>query len=106
MPTFAEREKEFEARFKHDEELRFKATARRNRMLGLWAAGLLGLGGEPAETYAKDVVAAQFEPHGDERVVSKLVADLAAKDPAITRARIEFELEHFAAQARQQLLQE
>lgn len=106
MPSFAEREKEFEARFKHDEELRFKATARRNRMLGLWAAGLLGLTGEAAEAYAREVVAAQFEPHGDERVVSKLVADLAAKEPAITPARVQFEFDHFAAQARQQLLKE
>jgi hypothetical protein len=104
MPTFADREKEFEARFKHDEEFRFKATARRNRMLGLWAAGLLGLTGEAAEAYAKEVVAAQFDPHGNQRVVDKLAADLAAKDPSITRGRITFELEHFAAQAKQQLM--
>lgn len=106
MPSFAEREKEFEARFKHDEELRFKATARRNRMLGLWAAGLLGLASEAAEAYAREVVAAQFEPQGDQRVVKKLVADLAAEDPAITPARVQFEFDHFAAQARQQLLKE
>jgi hypothetical protein len=106
MPTFADREKDFEARFKHDEEIRFKATARRNRMLGLWAAGLLGLTGEAGEAYAKEVVAAQFEPRGDQRVMDKLVADLAAKDAAITPARVQFELDHFAAQARQQLLKE
>ena len=106
MATFADREREFENRFKHDEELRFKTTARRNRMLGLWAAGLLGLEGEAAAAYAREVVAAQFEPRGDERVLAKLAADLAAKDPSITPARIAFELEHFAAQAKQQLLQE
>jgi hypothetical protein len=106
MPTFADREREFETRFKHDEEFRFKATTRRNRMLGLWAAKLLGLTGEAAEAYAKDVVAAQFEPHGNQRVVDKLAADLAAKDPTITPARVTFELEHFAEQARQQLLKE
>jgi hypothetical protein len=106
MPIFADREKEFENRFKHDEEFRFKATARRNRMLGLWAAKLLGLAGEAAEAYAKEVVAAQFEPHGHQRVVDKLAADLAAKDPGITRARITFELEHFAEQAKQLLLKE
>jgi hypothetical protein len=106
MPTFADREKEFENRFKHDEELRFKATARRNWMLGLWAARLLGLGGEAAEAYAKEVVAAQFEPQGNQRVVDKLAADLGAKDPSITPARITFELEHFAKQAKQQLLKE
>ena len=106
MPIFPDREKEFENRFKHDEELRFKATARRNRMLGLWAAKLLGLAGEAAEAYAKEVVAAQFEPHGNQRVVDKLAADLAAKDPGITPARITFELQHFAEQAKQQLLKE
>jgi hypothetical protein len=106
MPTFADREKEFEARFKHDEEQRFKATARRNYMVGLWAAKLLGLTGDAAEAYAREVVAAQFEPHGDRRVMDKLATDLAAKDPAITPAQIKFELDHFAAQARQQLLKE
>ena len=106
MPTFADREREFENRFKHDEEFRFKATARRNRMLGLWAAKQMGLTDEAAEAYAKEVVAAQFEPHGNQRVVAKLTADLAAKDPSITPARISFELEHFAQQAKQQLLKE
>jgi hypothetical protein len=106
MPTFADREREFEARFKHDQELRFKGTARRNRMLGLWAAGLLDLTGEAADAYAGEVVAAQFGRDGDQRVIDKLVADLAAKDPAITPARVRFELEHFAEQAKQQLLKE
>jgi hypothetical protein len=106
MATFADREKEFEARFKHDEELRFKATARRNRLLGLWAAGLLGLTGEAAEAYANEIVAAQFKPGGDHHVVAKLAADLAAKHPSITPARVTFELEHFAEQAKRQLLKE
>jgi hypothetical protein len=106
MATFADREREFEARFKHDEELRFKATARRNRMLGQWAAQRLGLAADAAESYAKDVVAAQFQAGGDQRVVDKLFADLAAKDPGITPSRIAFELEHFAEQAKQQLMSE
>ena|SRR5437870_5441728 len=106
MATFADREKEFEARFKHDQELRFKATARRNRMLGLWAARLLGLAGDAAEAYARDVVDAEFEPGGDRHVVDKVAADLAAKDPSITSARVRFELEHFAEQAKQQLMKE
>jgi hypothetical protein len=106
MVTFADREREFETRFKHNEELRFRATARRNRMLGLWAAQLLGLTGDRAEAYAREVVAAQFEPNGEQRVVNKIVTDLAAKDPAITPARVRFELDHFAAQAHQQLLKE
>jgi hypothetical protein len=106
MTSFADREKEFEARFKHDQELRFKVTARRNRLLGLWAAQLVGLTGEAAEAYAKDVVAAQLQPGGDRRVIEKLAADLGAKDQSITPARLRFELEHFAAQAKQQLMKE
>ncbi len=106
MPTFADREKDFEARFKHDEELRFKATARRNRLLGLWAAQRLGLADDAADAYAKDIVAAQFGAGGDQHVIDKLYADLAAKEPDITPARIAFELAHFAEQAKQQLMKE
>ena len=106
MPTFADREKDFETRFKHDEELRFKATARRNRLLGQWAAQQLGLLGDSAEDYGKRVIDAQFQPGGDKNVIDKLAADLGAKDPTITHARITFELEHFAEQAKQQLLKE
>jgi len=104
MTIFDEREKEFEARFKHDQEFRFRATARRNRLLGLWAAQHLGLLGEAAEAYAKRVVEAEFEPGGDQNVVDKLAADLGAKNPTITPTRIRFELEHFANQAKQQLM--
>jgi hypothetical protein len=106
MPTFADRGKEFEARFKHDHEFRFKVTARRNRLLGLWAAQHLGLLGDAAEAYGKHVVDAQFEPGGDKNVVEKVAGDLGAKDPTITHARVTFELEHFAEQAKQQLMQE
>ena len=103
---FDERAKEFEARFRHDQELRFKITARRNRLLGMWAAERLGLLGDAAETYAKHVVDAQFQPGGDKSVVDKVTADLSAKDPTITGARIRFELDHFAAHAKQQLMKE
>jgi hypothetical protein len=106
MTTFDEREKEFEARFKHDQELRFKVTARRNRLLGLWAAHRMGLTGEAAETYAKSVVAAEFDPGGDAHVIEKIVADLAAKGHAATADQVRFELDHFAARARQQLMVE
>ncbi|MFZ3234140.1 MAG: DUF1476 domain-containing protein [Stellaceae bacterium] len=106
MATFADREKEFEARFKHDQEFQFKVTARRNRLLGEWAAQLLGLLGEAAEAYGKHVVDAQFEPGGDKRVVAKVAADLGAKDPTITPDRVAFELDHFADRAKQQLLAE
>ena len=106
MPTLADREKEFEARFKHDQEFKFKATARRNRLLGLWAAQHLGLLGDAAEEYAKRVVAAQFEPGGDKHVLAKVSDDLRAKDPTLTPDRIRFELDHFAQQAKQQLMTE
>jgi len=106
MPTFEDREKEFEARFKHDEELRFKVTARRNRLAGLWAAGKMGISGDAAEAYAKTVVAAKFAPGGDKHVVEKLIADLATKGQSVTAAQVQFELDHFAAQARQQVMNE
>jgi hypothetical protein len=106
MTTFDEREREFEARFKHDEEFRFKVAARRNRLFGLWAAQRLGLLGEAAAAYAQEVVNAEFAPGGDRNVLAKVAADLGAKDPTMTTERLRFELEHFAAQAKQQLMRE
>jgi hypothetical protein len=106
MTTFDEREKEFEARFKHDEEVRFKVTARRNRLLGLWAAGRMGLAVDAAHAYAEEVVAAQFEHGGEHRVVEKVIADLAAMGQTVSAAQIQFELDHFAIQAKQQIMQE
>ena len=106
MPTFEDREKEFETRFKHDQELRFKMTARRNRLLGLWAAEKMGLSGEAADAYAKSVVAAEFDKGGDKHVVEKLVADLAAKGHAVTAAQVQFELDHLAETAKQQVMSE
>jgi len=76
MTTFDKREDGFEKKFAHDEELRFKATARRNKLLGLWAASVLGKSGPEAEAYAKEVVMADFEEAGDNDVVRKLVKDL------------------------------
>lgn len=78
MTTFDKREEGFEKKFAHDEELRFKATARRNKLLGLWAAEKLGKTGEEAEAYAKSVVLADFEEPGDDDVVKKVMADFAA----------------------------
>jgi hypothetical protein len=106
MTTFADREKEFEARFKHDQDFRFKVTSRRNRLSGLWAAKKMGLTDADAQTYVKDVLAAQFEPGGDKRVLDKIVNDLAAKGQTITPAQVRFELDHFAEQAKQQLMKE
>jgi hypothetical protein len=106
MTTFDEREKDFEARFRHDQEFRFKVAARRNHLLGLWAAQQMGLSGEAAEAYAREVVNAEFAPGGDRNVIAKLAADLGARDGAMTPERIRFELDHFAEQAKQQLMRE
>lgn len=106
MPTFDDREKEFEARFKHDQELQFKVKARRNRLVGLWAAEKMGLSGADADTYAKSVVAAEFDKGGDHHVVDKVVADLVAKGQSITAAQVQFELDHFAETAKQQVMSE
>jgi hypothetical protein len=82
MSTFDKREEGFEKKFAHDEELRFKANARRNRLLGMWAAEKLGLTGEEALAYAKEVVMADFEEAGDDDVFRKVRKDLDAKGVA------------------------
>ncbi len=79
MTEFSEREKAFEAKFKLDEELRFKATARRNRLLGVWAAEQMGLNESEAVAYAKEVVKSDFEEPGDNDVLRKVLADLQGK---------------------------
>src|SRR5262249_12308552 len=79
MTTFDKRKEGFEKQFVHDEELKFKAVARRNRMLGLWAAQKLGISGTQAEAYAKEVVMADFEEPGDHDVFRKIRRDFDAK---------------------------
>jgi len=105
MNAFEEREKEFETRFKHDQELQFKVKARRNRLLGLWAAEKMGLSGEAADGYAREVVDAEFDG-GDKHVVAKLAADLAAKGQNVSEAQVKFQLDHVEAQAKQQIMRE
>ena len=104
MPTFEDREKGFEAKFTHDQEQRFKIAARRNRLLGLWAAERLGLAGAEAEAYAKQVVMADFEKPGDDDVIAKVVGDLKAKGIAISPGVVRAELEKFAQVARDQMM--
>jgi hypothetical protein len=79
MTTFDKREEGFEKQFAHDEELKFKATARRNKLLGLWAAEQLGLAGPDADAYAKEVVVADFEESGEEDVLRKIRKDFETK---------------------------
>ncbi|WP_062229052.1 DUF1476 domain-containing protein [Aureimonas frigidaquae] len=76
--TFDDRKQEFESRYAHDQELRFRVEARRNKLLGLWAAEKLGLSGAEADAYALDVVKADLQSHGDADVQAKIVADFAA----------------------------
>jgi hypothetical protein len=84
MTTFDKREEGFEKKFAHDEELRFKANARRNKLLGLWAAEKLGISGDAANAYAKDVVMADFEEAGDDDVFKKVRKDLDAKGVSLS----------------------
>ena|SRR5579862_3216424 len=105
MSAFDEREKDFEARFRHDQELQFKVKARRNRLLGMWAAERMGLSEAAAQAYAKEIVDAEFAG-GDPHIIEKVVADLNAKGQACTPAQVRFELEHLAESAKQQVMRE
>lgn len=97
MTTFDKREDGFEKKFAHDEELQFKAMARRNKLLGLWAAGLLGKTGPDAEAYAKEVVLSDFEEAGDHDVFKKVAKDLEGK--GITEQQIRAQMNELLAQA-------
>jgi len=99
MTTFDKREEGFEKKFVYDEELRFKALARRNRMLGLWAAEKLGLSGGEADAYAKQVVLADFEEGGDRDVFTKIRKDFDAKGVAQSDHQIRRTMEQLLEQA-------
>jgi hypothetical protein len=88
MTTFDKREEGFERKFAIDEELKFKAQARRNKLLGLWVAEKLGISGDAAIAYAREVVAAEFGSGGDADVVHKVIEDLSAKGEAITESEL------------------
>lgn len=103
MTTFDDRENAFENQFAHDQELKFKAEARRNKLLGLWAAGLLGQSGDAAAAYAKEVIASDFAEAGDEDVFRKVAADLGDKaDEATIRAK----MAELMAEAKRQIMTE
>jgi hypothetical protein len=99
MTTFDKREEGFEKQFAHDEELRFKATARRNRLLGLWAADKLGLTGAEADAYAKEVVLSEFEDAADRDVFGKIRRDFDAKGVAVSDHQIRRTMNDLLAQA-------
>ena len=106
MSQFKDREKAFENKFAHDEALEFKANARRNKLLGLWAAELMGIEGDAAAEYAKEVVKADFEEAGDEDVYRKVKGDLDAKHLDISEHRVRKAMEDTMVEARRQVMEE
>jgi hypothetical protein len=103
MADFNDREKGYERDFERKQELAFKVKARRNHLLGLWAAGQLGLSGDAAEVYARGIADPSQHLHGDKDIVAKLVGDFKAKGVALDETRVNLELSHFAAQAEKQV---
>ena len=99
MSSFDKREEGFEKKFALDEEQKFKAEARRNKLLGMWAAEKLGITGDAASAYAKEVVAADFEEAGDADVLRKVAKDLGAKGVAITEAQIRVKMDELMTAA-------
>lgn len=106
MTTFNDRERAEEAKFAHDEEMLFRINARRNRLLGAWAAERMALDAAETEAYAKSVVQADFEEAGDEDVIRKLLGDLTAAGVDATEAEIRATLEAKSVEARRQLMGE
>ena len=102
MTTFDERESAFENKFAHDEEMNFKAQARANKLLGLWAAEKLGKSGDDAEAYAKEVVISDFEEAGHEDVVRKVVGDLGN----VTADEVRAKAAEMLIQAKEQIVNE
>lgn len=103
MTQFEERERAYELRFAHDEELRFKSLARRNKLLGLWAAEKLGREGDAADAYAKEVVRSDFAEPGDEDVFRKVRGDFNSAGVAITDDEIRLKMRELLVQAAEQL---
>lgn len=104
MSTFDDREKAQEAKFTRDAQLQFKAEARRNKLLGLWAAEVMGRA--DADTYAAEVVASDFEEAGDEDVYRKIAGDLEAAGASVSEADIRTKMSELMATAREQVLKE
>ena len=105
MTTFDDRERAFETKFAHDEEMKFRITARRNRLLGEWAARQMKLSAAEAESYAKDVVRSDFEEAGDHDVVRKVLGDLTAAGIETDEASIQEALRNKEIDARRQIIE-
>ncbi len=106
MNSFNDREKTFEKKFAHDEETNFKIMARRNKLLGLWVAEYLGLEGDDAEAYAKQVVRADFDEPGEEDVFRKVWGDLQAKELDLSEHRVRRQMADLMEEARGQIVNE
>ncbi len=106
MTTFNEREKAFEDKYKHDQELQFKVEVRRNKLLGLWVAEMLGLSGADAEAYAKEVVAADFEEPGDADLIRKIQGDTQPKNIDLSEHRLRKKMDELVAVAKDQIMSE
>ena len=106
MSGFKKRKQDAENRFKHDQELEFKATARRNKLLGQWAAEQMGISGSEVEDYAKEVVISDFDRPGDEDVLEKVLADFTAKGLDISSSRLRKEMDRLMDIAREQVKSE
>ena len=106
MVQFDDREQAFEKKFAHDEELQFKANARRNKLLGLWAADLLGLKGEAADAYAVEVIKADLEEVGEEDVYRKVKGDLDAKGLDVSEHRVRKAMADLMKDAQRQIMEE
>lgn len=106
MTTFDERERAFESKFARDEEMNFRVIARRNKLVGQWAAEKMGLTPEEGDAYAKSVVQADFEESGDEDVIRKLLGDLISADVEIDDAGVRLALDQKMVEARRQLIEE
>ncbi len=104
MTQFENREKAFETKFQKDQELQFKVTARRNKMLGLWAAEKLGLSGADAEAYAKEVVVSDFDEPGDDDVMRKVLGDLEGKGIGVTERTVRREMDELLEKAKQEFI--
>jgi hypothetical protein len=105
MTTFDDRERAFENQYARDQELQFKIMARRNRLLGEWAARLMGLTEAEADAYAKEVVRADFEEAGDEDVIRKLIGDLTSAGVETDETKVREALEHKSVEARRQFIE-
>ena len=105
MTTFDDREKAFEARFAQEAELQFKVTARRNKLLGLWAAERLKLTPAEADAYAKSVVQADFEEAGDEDVFRKIYGDLTARGDEVSEHAVRKAMDDAMTEARRQIME-